>query len=106
MWTVIPALLLAAPPGPVQPGQTAKLAEDLKPAIKIEAAGKPIDVEIGHAAAWMADLRGDGKLSLLVGQFGEGKLRIYDNTGSREAPRFEKFEWFKAGGDIGKVPTG
>jgi hypothetical protein len=106
MWTFLPALLLAAPPGPAQPAKAAKQADDLRPGIKIESAGKPIDVDIGHSAPWVADLAGDGKLSLLVGQFGDGKVRIYPNTGTRKAPGFEKFDWLQAGGEVCKIPTG
>jgi hypothetical protein len=70
------------------------------------AAGKPIDVDVGHAAPFMADLKGDGQQVLLVGQFGEGKLRVYPNVGTKYEPRFEKFEWLKAGGTVASVPTG
>ncbi|MCI0747754.1 MAG: hypothetical protein L0Y58_20295, partial [Verrucomicrobia subdivision 3 bacterium] len=50
-------------------------ASELQPPFRVEAGGKPIDVEIGHAAPWVADFNGDGKFDLLVGQFGNGKLR-------------------------------
>jgi hypothetical protein len=67
------------------------------------AAGKPINVDVGHAAPCVADLNGAGKPQLLVGQFGDGKLRIYANKGSAREPRFDTFTWFQAGGAIGKV---
>lgn len=76
------------------------------PPTRIEAAGKPVDVEIGHAAPLVLDWDGDGKQDLLVGQFGDGKLRIYRNTGTNEKPAYDAHKWFEAGGDVGKVPTG
>jgi hypothetical protein len=63
-------------------------------------------VDIGHAAPCVADLLGEGKPQLLVGQFGDGKLRVYRNVGTAKEPRFAKFEYFQAGGADGKVPSG
>src|SRR5262249_43834696 len=72
---------------------------------KIQAGGKPIDVDIGHAAPFVADFTGDGVRHLLVGQFGDGKLRLYrDVSGGKGEPRFDGFTWFQAGGGDGKVP--
>jgi hypothetical protein len=65
-----------------------------------------IDVDEGHAAPLFVDFDGDGLPDLLVGQFGEGKLRIYKNVGTRAAPRFDGFTWFKTGEEEGKVPAG
>ncbi|MFW6125218.1 MAG: FG-GAP repeat domain-containing protein [Pirellulales bacterium] len=74
--------------------------------IKIQAGGEPINVEVGHAAPFVADFDGDGLKDLLVGQFGGGKLRIYANRGTNSQPRFEDFTWFEAGGATGSVPSG
>ena len=57
-------------------------------------------------APCVADLAGDGTMYLLVGQFGEGKLRVYRNAGTKAEPRFDKFSWFRAGGVDAKVPSG
>jgi hypothetical protein len=78
----------------------------LAPPIKLPAGGKPIDVDIGHAAPFHADFDGDGARDLLVGQFGDGKLRVYRNVGTDSEPRFDKFDWFRAGANPGKVPSG
>src|SRR5262245_27080919 len=51
-------------------------APDLAAPVALKSGGKVIDVDVGHAAPFLADL-GDGKLSLLIGQFGGGKLRAY-----------------------------
>jgi hypothetical protein len=105
MLSVSAALLLAAVPAAPPEKAGAGLAPELAPPVKIVAGGKPIDVDVGHAAPCVADVRGDGKPCLLVGQFGEGKLRVYPNAGTPAAPRFEKFEWFQAGGKLGTVPA-
>ena len=103
MLTLCAALLLAAPP----PAEAKPpIRTDLAPPVTILAAGKPIDVEVGHAAPCVADLKGDGTPSLLVGQFGAGKLRVYRNAGSKSQPRFDKFEWLQAGTADCKVPSG
>jgi hypothetical protein len=73
---------------------------------RVEVSGKPIDVDVGHAAPLLVDFDGDGLKDLLVGQFGDGKLRIYKNEGSATAPKFSSFAWFKAGTGDGKVPAG
>lgn len=72
----------------------------------VMAGGKPIQVTIGHAAPILADFDHDGLKDLLVGQFAEGKLRIYKNVGSKAEPKFENFEWFRAGGQEATVEAG
>lgn len=75
-------------------------------AVPVQAARCPINVTAGHAAPCLADLDGDGRVELLVGQMGDGRLRVYRNEGPAEQPRFERFTWFQAGGTMGKVPAG
>ena len=88
------------------PAQAASTGPALGEPVRIMAGGKPISVEVGHAAPFVADIDEDGRAELLVGQFGEGKLRIYKNTGTPSDPRFDSFTWFQAGGTTGKVPAG
>ncbi len=78
---------------------------DLAAPVQVTAGGKPIDVD-GFAAPFVGDLDGDGTLDLLVGQAGFGRLRIYRNVGSNAQPRFDSFEWFRAGGRIASIPVG
>ena len=82
------------------------LSPELQQPFRVMAAAEPIDVDIGHAAPFLADIDRDGIKDLLVGQFGEGKLRIYKNIGTNIDPKFDKFTWFKAGAELGKVPAG
>ncbi len=74
--------------------------------VRLTAAGKPITTDIGHSAPYVHDIDGDGVRDLLVGQFGQGKLRIYRNQGTNAKPDYEAHRWFKAGGDIATVPAG
>ena len=88
------------------PGTSAAAPPDLAAPIRVSAGGQPIDVEVGHAAPWVADFDGDGVRDLLVGQFGNGKLRLYRNRGTEKAPEFSTFAWFQAGGADARVPSG
>jgi len=82
------------------------LDKELAAPFQVEADGKPINVDIAHAAPFFGDFDGDGVNDLLVGQFGDGKLRIYRNLGTNAKPEYEGFEWFMAGGAEGTVPFG
>ena len=97
MWCCFLASLLAA---------ADPVAGDLSPPVRLQAGGHPINVDMGHAAPFVADLKGDGHVVLLVGQFGQGKLRLYPNIGSRGEPKFDHFEWFQAGGLVVSLPAG
>ena len=74
--------------------------------MRVVAAGGPIDLEVGHAAPLFVDFDGDGLRDLLVGQFGNGRLRLYRNRGTSMAPVFATFAWFQAGGADARVPAG
>jgi hypothetical protein len=55
----------------------------------------------GYAAPCFDDIDGDGKKDLLVGQFKDGKIRVFKGVG---AGKFTKGEWLKAEGEVAKVP--
>ena len=102
-------------------------ASELHPPVRLVAGGEPIDVTVGHAAPLMIDMDGDGLRDLLVGEFGtdtfpgerlpedlggfardsftQGKLRIYRNVGSANAPQFEDFKYLRAGKEDASIPT-
>jgi len=77
-WCILASTLAVADP----------VAFDLAPPIQLQAGGQPINVDMGHAAPFVADLNGDGRMTLLVGQFGDGKLRLYPNIGTKREPKF------------------
>jgi hypothetical protein len=80
---------------------------ELLPPVPVQAAGQPLDVQReGHSAPFVGDFFENGTLALLVGQYHEGRLRIYRNTGTRTQPKFDSYVWFKAGGQIASVPVG
>lgn len=92
-------MLVLAVPAQDRPG---KGESWFQPPFRIEAAGRPIEVDVGHAAPFVVDVDGDGRQDLLVGQFGPGgrepegqggRCRIYRNLGTDEAPRFDGFTW-------------
>jgi hypothetical protein len=87
---------------------TLAFAEDwgLAPPVRLEAGGKPIDTDIGHAAPWVCDFDGDGVQDLLVGQFGEGLLWICRNEGTNAKPVLAAPEKFMQGKEDGRVPSG
>jgi hypothetical protein len=81
-------------------------SRELEKPFRLEAKDGFVDTDIGHAAPWVVDFDGDGKRDLLVGQFGDGKLKIFRNAGTETAPKLGAFAWFQAGGAEGKVPSG
>jgi hypothetical protein len=81
-------------------------AGELLPPVRLEAAGKPIDTKIGHAAPFVGDFDGDGVRDLLVGQFGDGILWVYRNEGTNTRPKLAAGVKFKEGKKDGCVPTG
>ncbi len=54
--------------------------------MKIEAAGKPIDV-FGCPSQCFGDFRGTGKLDLITGEFLDG-FTFFENIGTRTAPKY------------------
>jgi hypothetical protein len=70
--------------------------------VRLKAEGAPVRVESpGYAAPCWADIDGDGKKDLLVGQFHQGKIRVYRNLGDG---KLAAGEWLQAGGAVAEVP--
>src|SRR5262249_59515545 len=75
---------------------------ELQPPVRLKADGMPVRVESpGYAAPCWADIDGDGKKDLLVGQFNGGKIRVYKNLGDG---KLAAGEWLMAGGKTAEVP--
>src|SRR4051812_8661006 len=100
--TLLVALLALAPPPQAAPN----LDKELLPPVRLRAAGKVIDTDVGHAAPCVADFDGDGVKDLLVGQFGDGILWFYKNVGTNAQPKYAAGVKFKKGAADGRVPTG
>lgn len=77
-------------------------AADFESPVRLKAGGAAIRVESpGYAAPCWADLKGDGQMQLLVGQFNQGKIRAFKNLG---AEKFAPGQWLKAEGKVAEVP--
>ena len=70
--------------------------------VRLKADGVPVRVESpGYAAPCWADIDGDGKKDLLVGQFNGGKIHVHKNLGDGKlAPS----QWLQAEGAVAEVP--
>ena len=78
-------------------------AADFHPAERLEGGGEPIQLKSpGYAAPCWADINGDGKKDLLVGQFRGGKISVYDGKDGIE--KLGKVEWLKAGSEVAEIP--
>ena len=74
--------------------------------VKLLAAGKPIDIEIGHLVPCVSDWNSDGKKDLIVGQFKSGAIRVYFNRGTDAEPVFEDFSLLQADGKPIRLDAG
>ena len=73
--------------------------------IQLQADGKPVATESpGYAAPTLADVDGDGKADLVVGQFKQGKMHVFKNIGTPTAPKFGKGAFIQSGGEPALVP--
>jgi hypothetical protein len=108
-WNMKAAVRLALPAWLVLTSILAAQTRDsqLQAPVQVMADGAPLDVQrSGHSAPCWGDFDGDGVNDLLVGQFEEGWLRIYRNQGTNARPQFSGHEWFRAGAQLGRVPSG
>ena len=78
----------------------------MREGVRLEADGKPIDVDIGHLVPTVTDWNGDGRKDLIFGQFVGGKIGLYLNRGTDAAPVFGDLEYLCAGGAEISLPAG
>ena len=103
----VPADETAVEPKPQQDVKPAVADEPkLDEGVKLEAAGKPIDIEIGHLVPRACDWNNDGKKDLIVGQFKDGAIRLYLNVGTDAAPVFGEYSFLQAGGKPIRLDAG
>jgi hypothetical protein len=77
-------------------------AGEFQPPVRLKAGGTAIRVEPpGYACPSWADVDGDGKMDLLVGQFNGGKIQVFKGLGGA---RFAPGTWLQAEGKAAEVP--
>ena len=77
-------------------------AVEFEKPLRLEGGGEVIKVESpGYAAPGLADLDGDGVKDLLVGQFRDGKIKVYRGEGDG---KFAAGKWLQADGEVAEVP--
>jgi hypothetical protein len=70
--------------------------------VRMQGGGESVRVERpGYASPCWADVDGDGKKDLLVGQFNGGKIQIFKNEGDGV---LGAGEWLQADGTVAEVP--
>src|SRR5215471_8257015 len=80
---------------------TARAVEFADP-VRLKSGSEPIRVESpGYACPCWADIDGDGKKDLLVGQFAGGKIRVFKNLGDA---KLAQGVWLQAGGRVAEIP--
>jgi hypothetical protein len=77
-------------------------AADFEPPVRLKGGDKAIRVESpGYACPSWADVDGDGKKELIVGQFAKGKMQVFKNLGGT---KFAAGTWLQADGKVAEVP--
>jgi hypothetical protein len=81
-------------------------AAEFQPPQLLKGGGQAVRVESpGYAAPCWADIDGDGKKDLLVGQFNQGKIKVYKNLGDGLGDaKLAAGTWLQAGGKVAEVP--
>ncbi len=89
-----------------KPDKVAVAGSKFQQGMKLQAAGKPIDIKTGHLVPCVSDWNSDGNKDLIVGQFTKGAIRLYLNQGTDTEPVFNDFSFLQAGGKPIKMDAG
>lgn len=66
-----------------------------------------VTIDVGYyGAPCVTDWNGDGLKDLVLGQFDQGKIRIYLNSGTNSSPVFTTFSYMQSGGVDITLPYG
>lgn len=75
---------------------------EFAPPVRMKAGESFVAVEKpGYACPCWADVDGDGRKDLLVGQFAGGKIAVHRNLGDG---KLAERKWLEAGGKVAEVP--
>ncbi|MGJ8696711.1 MAG: hypothetical protein ACSHYF_10360 [Verrucomicrobiaceae bacterium] len=70
--------------------------------VRMMAGDQPVKVQSpGYAAPCWADVTGDGKKDLLVGQFSKGKIQVFPGKGDGS---ISQGDWLKVDGKVAEIP--
>ncbi|MBD3369026.1 hypothetical protein GF402_01530 [Candidatus Fermentibacteria bacterium] len=64
----------------------------------VQASGVDLVVDGSVPDPYVADWDGDGVKDLIVGQFSQGKIRLYLNSGTNASPVFTTYSFLQADG--------
>lgn len=77
-------------------------AADFETPVRLKGGDTALRVESpGYASPTLADVDGDGKKDLIVGQFANGKMQVFKNLGGT---KFAAGTWLQAEGKVAEVP--
>ena len=86
--------LVVTPPEKVPPKAIALVKPvelNFQKGVRLNAAGVPIDISVGHMKPAVSDWNGDGKKDLIVGHFaGKGNVKLFINEGTDASPILKK----------------
>jgi hypothetical protein len=75
---------------------------DFERPVRLKAGDVAIRVESpGYACPALADIKGDGRMHLLVGQFRSGKIQVFPHI---DGDKFASGDWLQAEGKVAEVP--